>query len=339
VDRRDTSHISGYPKFFSENLRDFLQKASDHPRALGEISEIIFMSTIELREFKRNDILVILLLVNAFLFGLVGFLNLIHGKSGIGFVWFMASSLWFLNFFWSKRTPYIRMTKDDIILFPAMARRPKIVKWDSVQKFNQISKKKVGLLLLDGGEVEISLLSIDKKDRENLIQTFKHAIQDKSQQVSRVDITHMPTIEPREFKSRTDLVILLGVAAFVNTLAAVGYFIKTGLQESILHSIAAVILFFGFIHFKKIPYIRITKDEIVIGPGTLRKKIVKWNTLDKFERIDKKNLVLLHTTGGGKFKILLSFVNKEDRGRLIRIFQQGIKSRKNSNPETSPNTA
>lgn len=152
------------------------------------------MSTIESREFKRSRILVNLLIVNALLSGLVGLLCLIGRTPIVGFLWFMASALWFINFLWSRRTPYIRITNDGIMLFPAMARSPRVIKWDTVQKIDCTGKKKLIMQLTTGKKVRISLYSINGKERESLIRVLQRDIEGRDRSDSKTSSDSQPKV-------------------------------------------------------------------------------------------------------------------------------------------------
>ena len=134
---------------------------------------------IETREFKRSSVYVNLLFGIALLFGFVGSRFLIKAELITAVMWFIASGLLLLNYFLSKRFPYIRITKDTII-FPAIARRQKAVRWDTIQKFSHVSNKKIELMLSNDETVKIYLSLIDKKDRENLIQILESGIEEKN---------------------------------------------------------------------------------------------------------------------------------------------------------------
>ncbi len=162
-------------------LGGFLCSLSNNLRFKGIKEKILTMEQqIKPREFKRSTLFVKELVVGALLFGFAGFWYLIMGKSTTAVIWFIGSVMLLLNYFWSKRTPYIQITEEEIMLSPYLARRPKIVKWDTIQRVNHISKKKAELILADDKKVKIYLSYIDKKDRENVMQILKSGIEEKN---------------------------------------------------------------------------------------------------------------------------------------------------------------
>ena len=133
-------------------------------------------SIIEPREFKRKAAFVNMIIVTAILCGFASVLFLIAAKWIIAFIWFIGFILWVLNYFWSKKTAFIRITGDEIALYPGMFHRLKTHKWDTIQNFNHISNKKIELILASNEKIKISLSNIDKKDQESFIQILESIV-------------------------------------------------------------------------------------------------------------------------------------------------------------------
>ena len=127
------------------------------------------------RVFQRNRIWVVGLAVNAALFGLVGALYLIAG-SGLGAIWLLGSALWCVNLFWSRAAPFMRMTRDEVAIYPAMARPPKIFKWEDIKELRREGKNRIHLHLRNGRAIKVSLASANKEDREQLIETLRERV-------------------------------------------------------------------------------------------------------------------------------------------------------------------
>ncbi len=134
------------------------------------------MPTIESSEFNRSSFYLARLLVSGFLFGIAGAGFLIKGETIIGILWLVGSIVWFSNYFWSRKTPYIQITNDDIKLFYGRRSRPRILKFDIIQGLNVINNKKFELILSNGQRVKMSLSCIEKNNRDNLIQILNSMI-------------------------------------------------------------------------------------------------------------------------------------------------------------------
>ncbi|OHA13644.1 MAG: hypothetical protein A2909_03180 [Candidatus Tagabacteria bacterium RIFCSPLOWO2_01_FULL_39_11] len=133
--------------------------------------------TQEPREFERNKIFVNSMFVVALLSGLVGVVHIIRTGLIFGVLWLTIGFIWFLNFSWSRITPIVRVTKDEVMIFLAMGRSPKIIKFDSIQQINQSNKRKIEILLSNGKKIKIRLSYINKKDRDDLLRILRQTIE------------------------------------------------------------------------------------------------------------------------------------------------------------------
>lgn len=120
--------------------------------------------------YPRNRVLTTLMMVNTLLFALCGIINVTQGKALLSLIWFCGAILVYLNFLWSKKTPFIQFNEDGIILFPAMARPERKLDWDTIASLQAVSAKKVFLVLKSGERVKITLFSINKEDRVPLLR-------------------------------------------------------------------------------------------------------------------------------------------------------------------------
>ena len=102
---------------------------------------------------------------------------------------FILSGAMFTVFLWSRVHPFVLITPEEIRIFPQILigktfRKPNVIKWDTIRGINRISKRWVifgrdhaELLLSNDKKVEIPLLIIAKKDRDDLIQTLEAGFQ------------------------------------------------------------------------------------------------------------------------------------------------------------------
>ena len=91
---------------------------------------------------------------------------------GFAVAWLALFVFFLRSFLWSKGTPYIRITRDEVMVFEVMLRKPRFIAWDLVCQVNSTKKKKVELLLSNGKKVKIKLSLLDKRDREKLVSTL-----------------------------------------------------------------------------------------------------------------------------------------------------------------------
>lgn len=74
---------------------------------------------------------------------------------------------------WGRKTPYIRITPDNIIIFPYTIRKPTIIEIVRIREVNFHVKDKVQLLLSDGKTVNINLIFMDVNDEVMFIDALK----------------------------------------------------------------------------------------------------------------------------------------------------------------------
>ena len=128
------------------------------------------------KDFKRNALSTVPFLVLAVLFAFSGYFSVINSDLSNGFISFGFCAFFIIFHVRIKRTPCIRIAEDEIVLFKVM-REPEVINLDAIKDFN--IRKWVGvpyradLLLSDDTEEKIVLLSLNEKDKEELIQTIR----------------------------------------------------------------------------------------------------------------------------------------------------------------------
>ena len=150
------------------------------------------MNEIEPMEFKRPRYSNASNLMGAVLFPLCSILFLciffsnLAGRSylAISFMFCAGSLMGLLGFLWGRATPYIRITRDEIMVFGALARGPKFVKWSSVQKIKQ-KRNEVELLVSDDSKVKIRLWFVNREDRERLVSALQKIFEEKKEELGK----------------------------------------------------------------------------------------------------------------------------------------------------------
>jgi beta propeller repeat protein len=74
---------------------------------------------------------------------------------------------------WGRKTPYIRITPDKIIIFTNTIRKPAVIELDRIREVQFHIKDKVRLLLSDGKKKDINLIPMDANDEVLFIDTLK----------------------------------------------------------------------------------------------------------------------------------------------------------------------
>ncbi|KYK35373.1 MAG: hypothetical protein HXS48_27620 [Theionarchaea archaeon] len=96
------------------------------------------------------------------------------------FVHFFLSSYLIYGAVWFKRTPYVRMTNKEITIFThgkiifIRGKRKEVINWHNIKEIN-FKKTKVELISSSGRKVEIHLLLVDRRDKEDLVQALRHS--------------------------------------------------------------------------------------------------------------------------------------------------------------------
>lgn len=115
--------------------------------------------------YRRNRVLTTLMVVNTLLFAVCGLINISVDESFLSLIWFCGAIVFYINFLWSKRTPFITFSNEGIMLRPAMARPKRQITWQEIASVKHESKNKAYLVLKNGERVKITLYSINKEDR------------------------------------------------------------------------------------------------------------------------------------------------------------------------------
>lgn len=137
-------------------------------------------ATISTNVYPRNRVMTTLMVVNTLLFGFLGITNITQGKPGLSMIWFCGAVVFYINFIWSKKTPFIQFTDEGLILAAAMMRPKRMLNWSDIASLQQVSEKKVSLTLKDGEQLKIALFSVNKEDRVPLVRRLESQITHKT---------------------------------------------------------------------------------------------------------------------------------------------------------------
>jgi ABC-type antimicrobial peptide transport system permease subunit len=126
------------------------------------------------KDFKRSPARMILHLFFAFFWVIFGYF-FIH--IGFSFLFFIVSLIIFffylLIFFWLRKTPYVRITTDTIIVFTALFKIEKAPQ-NMIKKCDINLKKKRVDIILPQAIVRIHLSRVSNPDKEKLIKTLSN---------------------------------------------------------------------------------------------------------------------------------------------------------------------
>lgn len=151
-------------------------------KKVGDISKA--PSPVKPKDLERNALLTVPSILFAVFFVILGYLVVFNLESFFGFFYFALTAFCAIYYFWSKRTPYIRITTDGIMLLKFM-RNPTVISLGGIKKMDvkmwRDMPYRIDLLLSDDTKenitdyerLKISLLPLNEKDKEELIQTLK----------------------------------------------------------------------------------------------------------------------------------------------------------------------
>ena len=141
------------------------------------------MTAQEAREFKfgmtgRWKIMIVGYGLCAVMFTLTGVVFLINGKA-LGLIWLLGAVIWLLGVFVIVRytkMPYVRVTADEVTVFPSMMARPRFCRWGDVERMNEIDAKKVELVPKSGEKITIHLTAVAREEREELVALLRKRV-------------------------------------------------------------------------------------------------------------------------------------------------------------------
>jgi len=138
------------------------------------------------RDFRRSDnpLIYVIFAVLSFFLGLRTIVNTFYGRivNSSDLFWlifglFLAVITGLLVYlaFWLKRTPFVRITNDEIIIFESRTSK-KVIKWRNIQDID-FKDNKVELISSSDMKFTIFLDRVDTRDKEALIEALKHPLE------------------------------------------------------------------------------------------------------------------------------------------------------------------
>lgn len=125
-------------------------------------------------EFWRSSGIRYLFWTNVLIAGLVGVAYLmLDRRISVGLGWVCVALIWGINALWSSKTPYLRVTSDEVMIFAAAVRTPRFIQWNSIQTVH-ILKKRIEIMQFDGEKTKIYLQIVNKKDAASIRSLFSH---------------------------------------------------------------------------------------------------------------------------------------------------------------------
>ena len=101
------------------------------------------------------------------------------------FIAFVASFVGWAFFLWGRKTPCVRITRDEIMVFPNLPRTPKFIQWNSVEKINLKRMGRLEILLADNKKIKIPLSHVDKQDRDDLVRELQQRFEEYKQDLEK----------------------------------------------------------------------------------------------------------------------------------------------------------
>ncbi|MDB4651473.1 hypothetical protein OAG06_00470 [Verrucomicrobia bacterium] len=127
--------------------------------------------------YNRNGKYIKWMLVSFVLFIITAILNLIaylivslkDGSGSPPTVWFIIAFFFGLNYYWSRKTPFIKITESELKLNLAIARRQKI-QLSEIEGIETNKNKTTYSILTKGKKVKIGINNIQKDQQQNFIE-------------------------------------------------------------------------------------------------------------------------------------------------------------------------
>ena len=119
--------------------------------------------------YNRNKKHNTLMLISFVLFTITAVLNSIVGNGPSPAFWFIIAFGLGLNYYWSRKTPIITITENELKLNLAIARRQKI-QLSEIEGIESNEKKTTYSILTKGKKVKIGINNIQKDQQQNFIE-------------------------------------------------------------------------------------------------------------------------------------------------------------------------
>ena len=89
--------------------------------------------------------------------------------------------IWALNYHWSKQAPYLRLTQDEVMFFPAMGVIPKFIRRERIQQI-RIEKKKLYISVAGERPLKIGFSNAMREQMNNMVQLLNEEITTRNEQ-------------------------------------------------------------------------------------------------------------------------------------------------------------
>lgn len=123
----------------------------------------------ESKDFNFSSLNATISLIIAILSILVGFFIVSPWEMLYGFIILMMGIPPLIIYFWYKKTPYIRVTNDEILVSTSTMGKPEIIPWNTIQDISfQPWRSKIKIIRSDDPPIEIDLSFVDRMERGNL---------------------------------------------------------------------------------------------------------------------------------------------------------------------------
>jgi beta propeller repeat protein len=129
--------------------------------------------------FKRDNLHFYLFLLGSLFFGAAGVFYILYFGFFSGYLYVAISVIWGFSFFWIKKTPYICIHYNEIMLFQTMAIKPQVITRDTIQKMeikrepNTNMPEHVEFILTSGKKRKIQFSLVAAREREALVQALE----------------------------------------------------------------------------------------------------------------------------------------------------------------------
>lgn len=132
-----------------------------------------------IKVFDRNGWITNAMPVIAALKLLCGIIYLFEGDVGPASLWLLMATLWFLNYRWSRQTPFIIVSEEGMKIRSSPLAPAREITWRSVINAQPSGPNRLTLFLVSGHRYSVYLTWLDSKERKPLIRMVEKAVADK----------------------------------------------------------------------------------------------------------------------------------------------------------------
>lgn len=129
--------------------------------------------------FKRDSLQFYLFFLTSFFFGAAGVFYMLYLELFLGYLNLAISVMWGFSFLWVKKTPYVCVYDNEIIIIQPLPSNPQVMNRDTIQEMeikrepNINMPEYVEFILTSGKKRKIQFSLVTTKDRQPLVKTLE----------------------------------------------------------------------------------------------------------------------------------------------------------------------